>query len=332
MTGRKENEEHYKNLSLKALEGYPKLLYNFYREGSGKQATSKHNWLLKILRMYDWLTEVEGLDLTINSAWQNVTRRNVKDYLLSLKDRGLSYATMISTYNALKKFFRYLEKEEVIKASPLPELGDIDSIISSEDNAEREATYMTPEEVGLVCKSIVEKSTEPKRDICIFKLGCRTGLRATALTEIDVEDVDFEKGLLYVIEKGKRYRQIILDPDTLNLIRECIQEREQRIAEWGRGSELKALFIKNYKERYGGVRRISKRYISHMIEYNTTMLDKHITPHKMRSTCITNTYNMTGDIYAAARKAGHKSLSNTKRYINTADKDRQIAEKLANLY
>lgn len=327
MTGREEHEALYKSLSERALVGYPKLFYNFYREASGKQETSRHNWLLKALRMYDWMTE-NGKDLTSDDKWSGVTRRDVKDYLLSLKDRNLSHPTMISTYNAMKKFFHYLEKEEIISKTPVPELTDIDSIISSEDIEEKEVVYMTPEEVKKVCDSIEATSKEPKRDVCLFKLGCRTGLRATALTEIDVDDIDFQKRVLYVIEKGKKYRKIILDTDTIRLLIECIEERDERIAEWGEGAELKALFIK----KHGGVKRISKRHIANLIEKNTTMLDKHITPHKMRSTCITNTYNLTGDIYASARKAGHKSLSNTKRYINTDDKDCEVAEELANLY
>ena len=90
--------------------------------------------------------------------------------------------------------------------------------------------------------------------------------------------------------------------------------------------------VKGVKNYNGETRRLTTDMIGTIIGKWTAILDKHITPHKMRSTCITNVYNMTGNIYAAQRAAGHSNIGNTKLYINTGDEDDSVAEELENLY
>ena len=65
-----------------------------------------------------------------------------------------------------------------------------------------------------------------------------------------------------------------------------------------------------------------------IISKYTQNIDKHITPHKMRSTGITMTYEKTGDIYIAANLAGHKNIANTRRYAKI---DEKAKRKVANL-
>lgn len=68
---------------------------------------------------------------------------------------------------------------------------------------------------------------------------------------------------------------------------------------------------------------MSNSAISAMIEKYTSAVipDKHITPHKMRSTCATNLWGETHDIYIVANQLGHKNLANTKRYTDISEEE-----------
>ena len=76
------------------------------------------------------------------------------------------------------------------------------------------------------------------------------------------------------------------------------------------------------------------RSIQKVIDKYTKCIEgKHITPHKLRSTCGTNTYQATGDIYLVANVLGHKTTAPTRRYAAVLDTDKRNAiNKVAALY
>ena len=82
-------------------------------------------------------------------------------------------------------------------------------------------------------------------------------------------------------------------------------------------------------------RRISVRAVELLVKKYAmlTTTVKHITPHKLRSTCATTTYKHTGDIYLTASVLGHKNIQNTRRYAAVADSERKTtATKLDNIF
>lgn len=328
MSGRYEHEQYLKTIAINSLKDYPVILMNYYEEAAGRQRTSKGVFVNRVKRFCDYL-KLNGINIWDNSTWEKITKRDIKDYIKSIKTKVLKDGTvkelkgksLDDVLMTLDNFFGYLVSEEYITKNPVPSKKEMSGIIPQETK-EHTVVYLTPEEVNHVKNNIIQNSKFPKRDLCIFLLGCRTGLRAQALSEIDISDINFEEMKLLAVEKNKKIRTIYLDPDTMRLITECIEER-------GNSKQTDALFTKRYR---GETVRISKSHIELLVKKNTADLKKHITPHKMRSTCITNTYNITGDIYSAARKAGHSNLSNTKLYIDTQDKDRDLAMKLAALF
>lgn len=67
------------------------------------------------------------------------------------------------------------------------------------------------------------------------------------------------------------------------------------------------------------------REIAEIIKRNTINIDKHITPHKMRSTCATNLYEKTNDIYLVQEVLGHKNIANTRRYARMSEEKKKNA-------
>ena len=64
------------------------------------------------------------------------------------------------------------------------------------------------------------------------------------------------------------------------------------------------------------------------IKRYTKGINKHITPHKMRSTCAMKLYDKTGDIYLTAQQLGHANIKNTMIYAKATDEKRRMAAEI----
>ena len=103
---------------------------------------------------------------------------------------------------------------------------------------------------------------------------------------------------------------------------------KQRRELLGDNKDEKALFISNRRTRM--VVRSIENIIS---KYTSCIEGKHITPHKLRSTCGTNTYRVSGDIYLVSKVLGHKTTAPTRRYAAVLDSDKtNVINKVAELY
>jgi integrase/recombinase XerC len=126
------------------------------------------------------------------------------------------------------------------------------------------------------------------------------------------------------IEKGEEERTVFLSDKMMELLKTWLYDREQILRKCN--VDCDALFISSEKQRIGitTIRDMLKKYT-----YN---IDKHITPHKLRSTAATNLYEKTGDIYLVADVLGHHNIQNTRRYAKVSNNKRMIAAKeLSNL-
>ena len=324
LTGRKEHDEYLSNLRETKVSKFrfPQILVEYFEESAGSQQTTKNVYVNTIKRFAIFLYDEQGLDIYREGAWSMITDRHIINWIKSIRiGRGgkeISSKTLNDYLQTIDNLCKYLVRRKILAYNPCPTKAEMKGIIPVE-RKDHVVTAMTTDEVNLVAESIRATSKYPARDECIFRLGVRYGLRAQALSEIDISDIDLDAREMIVIEKGNYTRRIKIGADTVRLIQECIAERTER---FGAKLGTDALFVKNYK----GISRITKKHIAKLLENNTEMLDKHVTPHKMRSTCITVVYERTNDIFAAARKAGHRNIKNTMLYINTDRQDMDLAE------
>jgi len=323
LSGRFEHEMQLEQKAIEGLEGFPPILRSYYSTSAGSQKTTKNVNLNHVKRFFTWLDE-QGFDTFDKDLWTMIDVDVITAFFDSIKVRLLKdgtrkpvkYDSIKGVYFALNKFFNFLVKRKIIEESPMIDLEDLQAIVPKE-KTEHKVVAMTYDEMNKVVQHIREHSLFAKRDECLFMLGCYSGLRAQALSEVDVDDFDFDHCTLEVIEKGHHERTIRLDEHMIALVKAYLAER-------GEEKTTSALFLRN-SENGEGRERITAKTIEKMIRKHTQGLDKHITPHKMRVTCITNTYLETGDIYAAADRAGHGSVSVTTRYIDNRRKQEKVA-------
>jgi site-specific recombinase XerD len=133
-----------------------------------------------------------------------------------------------------------------------------------------------------------------------------TGMRETALTEINLSDLDFFKGTIKVIDKRHKTHIYKMNETIREALVNWIEDREIKLSD----QQTDALFISNQRKR------ISAGTIVSIVEkYSLEGLGYKISPHKLRAAFCTILYNRTGDIEFVRRAVGHSCIETTQRYI-----------------
>ena len=223
--------------------------------------------------------------------------------------------------SALRTFYKYYHKHGIIQNNPtilvdMPKLHekaiirlDTDEIAILLDYIEHRGDKLTGQ-----AKRYYEKTKV--RDLAIVTLLLGTGIRVSELVGLDLNDVDFKNNGITVTRKGGNQMQVYFGEEVAAALRNYLKERET--VEPLSGHE-NALFLSTQKKRMGvqAVENMVKKYASEATP------NKHITPHKLRSTYGTALYKETGDIYLVADVLGHKDVNTTKKHYAAIDEDRR---------
>lgn len=253
--------------------------------------------------------------------YKAVTAMDINRYMISLETRKVNGRTKptSSSYRAtqwyaINSFFEFLNDTGRINGNPVPKK----SRPKITDNAS--VTYLTEDEIRSIIWSIKEKAPENimNRNLCMFIMGITTGLRISAILQINMEDIDFEKSVIHVVEKRNKTFDVVIGKKTKKILKDWIADRNK----YFKDVRTNALFITQYGDRMG------YKTAQRMLETYSELVNKKVTPHVMRHTCATNLYEKTGDIYLTATQLHHSSVTVTQRYANVSNRKMKQAASL----
>lgn len=296
-TGKAEHRAESVKKIKEMLKDKPDFVTGFYyyMVNSGKTASYRtHEAYLKYVILF--LKDIDKDISTINMD-------DISRYLAgkAYKDDGTetSGSYRVAVYSALKKFFYYLNISGKINSNP------IENIERPKPKAASlvERTYLKPDEIQK-CFAYVGKrgGTWEKRNKAMLVMYFATGIRNTCLTEINVDNVDFENRCVYVIDKGTKPNTVYLDEEKMNVLREWIADRAEKMVGH---AHTNALFInKEYK-------RIEPGGAAWVIKNITKNIGHKISPHKARASFLTNAYNSGIPLDVVSKLANHSSTKVT---------------------
>lgn len=320
MTGRQETNRKIEAKTLSYIEGKP-ILADYYYSLESKTARSREAYVRYVKNYFDYL-ENQGTEINAYDSFAAINVTDVNRYLATTKyyidNHGNEQESGESIRNArlyaIKSFFRFLVVTRKISSSPA------ENAKVPADNKERKVVYLSDDETEIVQDAIKARDTKNyddelrARDRAIFTLGIKTGLRESAIVEINLEDIDWDENKITVVEKGNVTRDVYFGTETRKALGEWIVVRKKYAPD-----DCDALFV---SRRH---RRISTDAVRALIKEAAKGTGKHITPHKMRSTTAVNLYEKTGDIYLVADTLGQKNIQNTRRYAMNTEKRRRHA-------
>ena len=333
MSGRLERDKKIEDKISLLIKSQPVTIKEYANSFGNKTSATKKLYISRAISFVNYLNTEYDLDFNDISSLKRLNYSHISSYMNYIKTHTPDGTYIVkeagscaAEFYAMKHFCKYLNLCRYIDYNPC------DDIEVPKDKKQHEIISLTPEEIDVIKYNICNgvgtdraKSFQDKwksRDLCIVMLGIVTGLRISAISNIDVSDIDFENKILRTIEKGNFERTIYLSDKIIEIINDWLKDRDRIL----NGYNCNALFISNQKKR------VSLTTIRTLLKKYTYNIQKHITPHKLRSTAATNLYEKTGDIYLVADVLGHHNIQNTRRYAKVSDcKRKYAAQELSNL-
>ena len=211
--------------------------------------------------------------------------------------RQATSTTVNGYFRALRTFFNWLEREELIIENPFKNLKPpkIDKKVIQ---------ALSPAEIDRLFKVCSGKNMLDVRNRAILSVFLDTGLRISELVNLTLDDVDFDNGSL-LIRKGKGGKQRVVR------IGNRAQKMLWRYITIYRKGESNHLFINRNGESLNllGLKILIKR-----------LGDKakvKVHPHKLRHTFAISFLRAGGDVFSLQYLLGHSTLQMTQRYLQS---------------
>ena len=278
---------------------------------SGFAQDTVENYVSCMVMFYEWIRK----EYQISPV--NAQGSHLCEWMVDLKERGLSYSRLEHHRSSLKSFYAMLVKMKIVRkniASPLPPLrkrGGSGIVPVSRDTA------------GKLLDVVDQSSWMGKRNFMIISMLWALGLRISELTSLKVgsfepyHDPENRIGLLRVKGKNKKQRALfVVDKLYDNLIAYLSHQ----------GSPKKKTDPLFPVERGKAISnsRVQKKIKEYCREAG---IEERITPHILRHSFATEMYHAGVPLEAIQAMMGHDRKSETSAYIKVSDpfKDEALA-------
>lgn len=266
-----------------------------------------------------------------NMDFTKISDRDLSVFLKSIETKKngdnveyTSFSYRQQTWSGLNSFFEFLEKKRIINNNPMR------LIDRPKNNDKVEHENLDANDLSQIIEAvnkgagnqlaITKQKAWKDRDLAIIYTLIFTGMRESALCEIDMDKLDLENNILTVIDKGHKENEYEITPKLKAYLEKWLVTRETLLG----GKESDALFISNRRSR------ITPLAVSNIVsKYAVEGIGRTTSPHRFRGAYITMIYEETNDIELASRGAKHEHISTTRRYIQTSEKE--INKKVANI-
>jgi integrase/recombinase XerC len=234
----------------------------------------------------------------------------VRAWIVEMMEEGLTPRTVAKKVAALKSFYKYLLREEIIAESKLnnvilPKIRKKLPFFVEEKNMHH---LLDDVEFG--------RDFEGVRDKLIISMFYGTGVRLSELLKLKDTDIDRIECLVKVLGKRNKER-IIPYPKSVNpLIGQYLELRKKTVEKKDDYFFLTAKGKRVYEKLFY---RVVNKNLS-----KVTTVDKR-SPHVLRHTFATHLLNNGADLNAVKELLGHANLSATQIYTHTSlDKIKKV--------
>jgi len=235
----------------------------------------------------------------MNMGVEQVMRETICSYVLLLREKGKSSATISRSLASIKSFFNYVISLGVRDTNPVVD-------IQIEKSEKKLPQILSGKEVELLLEQ--PKCSDPKgfRDKAMLELLYATGIRVSELINLDLDDVNLPGGFIKCTSNAKM-RIIPLYPAAIKALSDYIEDvRPQMVADIDEPS----LFVNISGER------MSRQGFWKIIKYyqEKAQIEKEITPHTLRHSFAAHLLENGADLRSIQEMLGHSDISSTQVY------------------
>jgi len=269
---------------------------------------------------------------------RNLTDNTYKSYASDLHqfftfwlDLNTTVENELGIKSALERFFIHLYYKKIQKSSLARKIScftsfkrylktcgiDVKIDLTRPKIEKKLPTYLTVQEIFYLLDEVKDEDLpckRPIRDKALFEVLYATGIRCSELTQIKIDDINFEEKTILIMGKGRKQRYVLFgEKAKLRLLQYIQDERPTN----DRNSRI--LFLNS--SGFGLSNRTVQKVFTMFSKF--LKIKKHISPHKIRHSFATHLLNAGLDLRALQELLGHESLSSTEKYTHVTTKDLQ---------
>lgn len=246
----------------------------------------------KTVRQYASL--LKRFSETVGKKYKEVRATDIRLFFALEKDKGVSNRSLENYRAYLSAFFQWMQAEEYITVNPMLKIKPIQYT----DEIRLPFSNIDIDKMRTACKDPKERA--------IFEFLLSSGVRASELCDLNIEDVDLRDKTVHVRHgKGDKPRITYINDLAVMHLRHYLSTRHD---------DSEVLFLSYRKKRLsvGGAEAIVRR-----IGERSNVEDVH--PHRFRRTMATTLATRGMAIQDIQKLLGHSDINTTMEYVSVSE-------------
>jgi len=245
---------------------------------------------------------------------KDATPEIIVEYLVLIKNEGLSANSMNRALAALRGFYKYLLMEKLIEQTPLANIELAKVWMRLPDT-------ISKEEMKVILAQPGDKTPAALRDTAMLELLYATGIRVSELINLTMNSINWQVGFLTVMGKGSKERIVPIGKTAYDCVRVYVDKARPQLMQ---KKSTEVLFL----NRFGG--KFSRQgFWKMVIRYSSKAgLIKKVHPHTFRHSFASHLLEGGADLRTVQVMLGHADISTTQIYTHiTRDRLKEIHQK-----
>lgn len=229
---------------------------------------------------------------------------DLMDYFRHQLEEGLTVSTALRRLSATKSFYQFLSKEGYIK-DEIPELETVKKPNHLPD-------CLSMEEVERLLDAPDLDKMDEIRDKAMLETMYSSGLRVSEIINLEVKNVNLNRGVIQVFGKGAKERKVPLGDYAIEYIQKYITSVRNKNPK----KDSKYLFLTKYGQP------LTRQYFFKMIRKYALIagIDRPISPHILRHSFATHMLENDADLRAVQEMLGHTNIATTQIYTHVSSR------------
>ena len=237
-----------------------------------------------------------------DSALSEVKAELVREWIVSLMDKGYTSTSINRKLSSLRSFYKFLLRKGEVCVNPLQK-------ITGPKNKKPLPAFLRESDMDRLLDEVdFGEGFKGCRDHMIIEMFYATGMRLSELIGLDDKNVDFSSLLIKVTGKRNKQRLIPFGEELKNAMIEYVNVRNEIVL-----TRTGAFFVRESGER------LSRSIVENLVKRNLSKVVtlKKRSPHVLRHTFATTMLNHDAELGAIKELLGHESLATTEVYTHT---------------
>jgi site-specific recombinase XerD len=230
---------------------------------------------------------------------ESATASDIRLFLLSLQESGLSPGTVHIFYRSLKTFFNWMVGEELLPKNPMLNM-------KSPKLPRPVIMPYSQADIDNLLKLSARNTFLDLRNRALFLIFLDTGVRLEEMSRIQLGDIDFDRETIRIMGKGSKGRTVRIGKTTQKALLKYLLARD----------------VDNFPDAWlteerrpltrDGIKVLVRRYCR-----EATVSGARPSSHTFRHTAAINCLRNGMSVFELQIMLGHSSLEMTRRYVSS---------------